>query len=172
MKTNSYFKEGLFFVTLIVVMIISVGIGIMSLASASSSNVVLNKIVESQASSRTVSQYDKSVSIHINKVSFAIENYRQAITKSSKAKTSVMAVYWKIEAADSLSVLTQSHFDSIKSMLNANGDELIKLVQPKNISALADNTFGKQSLEKQQRKIKMNKILRSIELNLNQLASH
>jgi len=170
MKNNTYFKEGLFFVVLLTVMILSAGIGIVSLAGASS-NIVKHDSQEKMRNFADFSQYDETDSIHMRKVSFAIENYRKAIVESSKATTSVMAVYWKIEAADSLSVVTQTHFNSIKAMLNVRGDELQLLAQPKNISALADKALGEYSAEKNDRKVKMNRLLKTIELNLNQLAS-
>jgi len=178
MKTNSYFKEGVFFVALITVMIVSAVVGIVSLASASSNDIhkasiykksIFNKHMNSQSKLRygvDYKKYGRYDSIHLAKVSIAIENYRQAINKSSQATTSVMAVYWKIEAADSLSANIQYHLNAIKPMLNIDGDALQKLAKPKNISALADRVFGVNSNEKQDRKNQMNEILDSIELSL------
>lgn len=170
MKTSTV-KESLFFAALLGAIIFFASVVIVSYAGASS--IVHNEVQDGHAMAINHSKnLDSLVSDdlakssaedlnHLKKVSQAISHYRELIFKSSKATSSVMAVYWKIEAADSLGENTQAHYDAIKHLLKMRGDELKTLARPKNISALAD-----KSKEKLERKMQMEKLLSSIELSL------
>jgi len=166
MKTSTV-KESLFFAALLGAMIFFASVVVVSYAGASS--IVHNEVQKGQAMIRSndflvsgdLAKSSAEDLNHLKKVAQAISHYRESIFKSSKATSSVMAVYWKIEAADSLGSNIQAHYDAIKHLLKMRGDELKTLATPKNISALAN-----KSKEKLERKMQMEKILSSIELSL------
>ncbi len=164
MKNSTVLKEGLFVALLIGAILFFASVVVVSYAGASSIENREDRWI-AQPHDFSVTEQMENISAedkyHLKKVAEAIVNYRKAILKSGKAKSSVMAVFWKIKAADSLGANIQAHYDAIKHLLKMSGDELKLLATPKNISALAD-----KSDEKLARKMQMEKILIAIELSL------
>lgn len=108
--------------------------------------------------------------IRLAQVSAAVDNYSKFVTQSTKAKTSVMTVFWKIEAASSLGLDTRAQYASIVPILKAKNiqlfeEELLQLATPESISALANKKYEKSDVE-----IEMQKSLTSIEYRLSDTA--
>ena len=145
-KTSTLIKEGLLIAVLLGAMIFFAGVGLVSYADASIVQ-VQDKSVElkQMESGRTVEQAQT--------ISQALDHYRLSLAEARRAKSGVMVVYLKIEAADSMMhaiKLARLH-DPLLT------DDLEKLAVPKNISVLVNNKAG------QDKSAKLKKVLVSVE---------
>ena len=125
MKTSTLIKEGFLLAVLLGAIIMFAGVGLVSYAGAS---VVQDKSVElnRKETDRTVNQ--------ATTISQALDNYRLSLVEARRAKSGVMVVYWKIEAADSMTRAIELAEQQDPLLL----DDLETLAVPGNISALAN----------------------------------
>lgn len=106
-------------------MIFFTGLGLVSYADA----------MEIQGTSVEFKQMESEGTIEqAQTISQALDNYRQSLAEARQAKSGVMAVYWKIEAADSM--MQAVEFAKLQDPQLI--DDLKMLAVPKNISALVN----------------------------------
>lgn len=113
--------------------------------------------------------------IRMAKVSAALTNYRKFALASRQADSSVMEVFWKIEAVSSVGQQTQELYSSLKDHLKELNfrsveSELIELAEPKSISALANHDYENRN-KKQEIEAKLNAIEYSVSVDANEVSS-